>query len=332
MIVYRNGEAYNYLRQRAHLLRSSIQMEVVRLTDFVTFSNGQALLRDKLQALKAVDKSTAVDSLPLTKVKRGSLDLMCRLIAMTNEYRDADDRIQSLAEDHRLKKNAFMDIAHRMIQIEQSLVACQEDYRRLKLTYDKFLFTTFRIKPERKPAAVVEKDASDDLSSDISDSRNRPENQDNEENSDFFALRDSEEIISESEDEADPTGARKSENFDDAMEQLDVKLSRTYFAPVLKQLKTKINPINDAMKERELKFLMAKGIDRDRIVSSTKGDEPSAAVDSESDSDVSIVMPRSKPRNNYDEMRTFLQQKQQFAMIPPTLTPMHAPGDEDVLE
>lgn len=300
----------------------------------VIFSNGQVLLRDKLQALKVAEKSNAVDSVALCKVKRSSMDLMCRLIAMTNEYRDTDDRLQSMTQDHRLKKDVFMDIAHRMTQIEKSLVTCQEDYRRLKLTYDKFLFTTFRIKPERKAVAAVEKETSDNISSDVCDAvtKKTTENQSNEENSDFFALRDAIEIISDSEDEYEAlVGGRKHGNFDEELEQLDSKLSRTYFAPVLRQLKSKINPINDAMKERELKYLLAKGIDRDRIVSSA-ADGGANVVDSDSDSDVSIVMPRTKPRNNYDEMRTFLQQKQQFTMLPSTSPPTHAPGDEEVLE
>lgn len=331
VVVYQSDEAYIYLRQRVHSLHSSFQLQIAGLTESLSFSDGQALLRDKLKALKAVDKSTAIDSLALTKVKRGSLDLTCRLIAMTNEYRDTDDRIQSITGDHRLKKDVFMDIAHRMIQIEQSLVTCQEDYQRLKLTYDKFLFTTFRIKPERKPVAAIDHEPSDEISSDVVVVANKDQN--NDVNSDYFALRDSDEVLSESEEAGDSVvSARKRENFDDELEKLDLKLSRTYFAPVLKQLKTKINPINDAMKERELKFLMAKGIDRERIVSPTAMGDRASVVDSDSDSDVSIVMPRSKARNNYDEMRTFLQQKQQFAMIPPTLPPTHAPGDEELLE
>lgn len=322
-----------------HLLHSAIQLETARLTESIAFSDGHALLRDKLQALKTVDTSTAIDSVALTKVKRGSLDLMCRLIAMTNEYRNTDNRIQSIMSDHRLKKDVFMDIAQHMIKIEQSLIMCQEDYRRLKLTYDKFLFTTFRMKTERKAVTAVDNEASDDISSDASVGANKQCSQyeNNEENSDYFALRDSDEIISISEDEIDHAiGVKNHGNFDDELEQLDLKLSRTYFAPVLKQLKTKINPINDAMKERELKFLMAKGMDRDRIVNSAKatikGDDLTCAVDNDSDSDVSIVLSRSKPSINYDEMRLYLQQKQQFAMIPPTLPPMHVPGDEDLLE
>lgn len=334
MIVYRSDEAYTYLRQRVHLLRHTIQSEVGRLMESVIIPGGQVLLRDKLQALRVAEKFTGVDSLALTKVKRSSLDLMCRLIAMTNEYRNTDDRLQSMTGDHRLKKDVFMDIAHRMIQIEQSLKSCQEDYRRLKLTYDKFLFTTFRIKPERKAVAAVEKETSENISSDVCDgaAKKCPENQSHEENSDFFALRDTADMISDREDEDEAVvGGRNRGNLDEEFEQLDLKLSRTYFAPVLRQLKSKINPINDAMKERELKFLMAKGIDRERIVSSAADGEANV-VDSDSDSDVSIVMPRMKPRNNYDEMRTFLQQKQQFTMLPPTLPPTHAPGDEEVLE
>lgn len=340
VIVYRSDDAYTYLRQKVHILRSSLQLEIDQLTELVILSGDQTLLRDKLEALKAIEKPNANDSLALTKVKRGSLDLMCRLIAMTNEYRDTDDRIQTISGDHRLKKDVFMDIAHRMIQIEQSLIMCQEDYRRLKLTYDKFLFTTFRIKPERKIMVTIENESSSDksISSDgnIVANKKHIEIQNMEENNDYFALRDSDELISDNENDTDDlrlvNDARNHGNVDDEIQQLDVKLSRTYFAPVLKQLKTKINPINDAMKERELKFLMAKGFNRDRIVgTATQGDD-AMVVDSDSDSDVSIVMPRQKSRNNYDEMRTFLEQKQQFTILPSTFPAMHAPADEEILE
>lgn len=280
------------------------------------------------------------ESVSLAKVKRGSSDIASRLVAVAHEFQSIENDIQASSIDCLGGKHRFATIAQRMNAVEEALHACEEDYRRLMLVFSKCMFTMFQLNVSSKPRAIQstsvenkkdeieKKDAAVRKAEDIDDE------------GDFFAIRDSEIESSDSDDdddddgdgddEADDQKERKCGNFDDELESFDVKLTRSSFAPVLKQLKSKINPIKDAMKERELKFLMAKGIDRERILRQSSGNEI-RADESDSGSDDSIETKPKRP-NKYDQMRSELQEKQQISFLPSLVPPVKMVGDEDILE
>lgn len=332
LILFKKDCAFVYMQKNLPVLQKSIEKHIKRLTDPLNILNTGKLLRDKLELLKQDDQKANNHSIGLARIKRGSLDIMCRLIALTNEYRLADNSIQSFDDDFLRRKEILFNVGERLCQIDQSITACQDDFRRLILTYNKFLFTSFPIEYEHKINLPLDVNTENTEIEDENHMQRIEENQD-ENTSDYFALRDSDEDLSSSDDNENDKnyGRKKYANYEDELDNLDLKISRTYFAPVLKQLKTKINPIKDSMKERELKFLMAKGVNCSKIMNSEPIATKVNTIGSDSDSDVSIVMPRLKSKPNFDEMRSYLQQKQQFSLIP-TALPAPSLGDEDILE
>lgn len=151
-----------------------------------------------------------------------------------------------------------------------------------------------------------------------------------EESTDYFAFRDPavEESLSSSGNETAQAGHQRP-NLDDEMETIDRKIVKKHFAPVLKQLKTKINPIHDAMKERERKYLTSMGIDT-KCLDEANADEDHTETDSDSEGSETEV--RFRARSKYDEMRTFLQEKQQISFMPHFALPETNGTHEDILE
>lgn len=325
------------------IIRKKIGNEVGKVTESINLLDDTRLLRDKLNLL-AETESLSIPTyytVTLSKIKRSSLDLLSRLIALTKEYQSIDDAMQSITynpEPSKDQKNKLTDIASKMRQIQQSLSESQNDHLLLLLSYDAFLFKSFDVKsekvfinkaehPVKNENAEAEAHKDDESSTTIS------------ENNEYFAFRDSsEEYSSDDEDDTgDQKSGRKKYNYlDDELENLDLKINKRYFAPVLKQLKTKIDPIKDEMNQRERKYLMSKGVDPEKITKFNRKQinaDVTSSSHSDSDSDISRPkVPRSK--KNYDEMRSFLQQKQQFSLLPssgdaslPTIT-----GSEEILE
>ncbi|XP_055678234.1 uncharacterized protein LOC129786987 [Lutzomyia longipalpis] len=114
-------------------------------------------------------------------------------------------------------------------------------------------------------------------------------------------------------------------------DRVNQKLIKSSFKPVLVQLRKRIHPLHDAMKERERKFLKSRGVD-------VPGDSDGDFSDSlEEESDVDSLgydedSPQRKPRTSkYDENREFLEEKQRtglFFSLPPPQNLL----SEDVLE
>lgn len=268
------------------------------------------------------------------------MDVLCRLIAIINQYQSTDDQIQILTEN--TNKQQLMDILNEMNRVNESLCACQEDFKTLKLIYTKCLMKKIDlpIEVEQNPTKNESVPSNDELNtqSGLSD-KNHLE----EENREYFAMRDMKnEAESDSDDDDNQNGRSTKCKWYDELDNIDVKVARSFFAPVLKQLKTKIDPIKEEMKEREMKYLLSKGIDREKIIEFDKNDEApdqehnngGSDSESEGDSESEDIHIKSKAKhqaNRYNEMRAFLEQKQQIQFLPlGNLPPLS--GSEDVIE
>lgn len=282
-------------------------------------------------------------STDIFKIKRSSMDVLCRLIAIVNQYQNTDDRIQVL--DKCTNKQQLMDILNEMKRVNESLCTCQTDFETLKLIYTKCLMKSNDLPNEMEQNAnkTEPTPSIDEQNTSISLS---DKNHLEEESGEYFAMRDIKNTGDTDSDEDDNQN-RRSNKWYDELDNIDMKVTRSFFAPVLKQLKTKIDPIKDEMKEREMKFLLSKGIDRERILEFDKNNDDDTTAqernaehsDCESDEDGSAsdeILIKSKTKSKYqasryDEMRTFLEQKQQIQFLPlGNLPPLS--GAEDVLE
>lgn len=284
-------------------------------------------------------KSDAVVSTDIVKIKRSSMDVLCRLIAIVNQYQNTDDQIQLLNEH--TNKQHLMEILNEMQRVNESLCACQEDFETLKLIYTKCLTKTNDLPIDVEQNQIQNESAStvDDLKPPLDPNDKNPNLDD--ENREYFAMRDiKNDEDSDSDDENQNARSTKIKWYDE-LDNIDVKVTRSFFAPVLKQLKTKIDPIKEEMKEREMKYLLSKGIDREKIIEFDKNvdtpDQGSHTSDSDgSDSDSQNgdhnKAKTKQPTNRYNEMRAFLEQKQQIQFLPLGCNLPPLSGSEDVIE
>lgn len=269
-------------------------------------------------------------SASLTNLKCDSLDIASRLLAVAKECQSIDSLIQAVTDEmieDKSKTEKLEKIFSSVMALEQSLGTCQGDFQRLVLSCNKCLLISNQsgqIEDSKNGEEGEGRNADEEAS--VSNSSVAEDHPD--ENADFFAFRDpADDVYSNDLVEAEDKSVNLS--LEDDLEILDKKITKKHFAPVLKQLKTKINPINDAMKERERKYLLSKGMDPGKLGVEV-GDD--VDTDSGSDSDGSEMAARIKSRSKYDEMRSLLQEKQQISFIPNFQLPPVNLGDEEILE
>lgn len=271
-----------------------------------------------------------MNCVPLSNLKVESLEITSRLLAIAQECVSTDEAIQDITNDMILNRseanktlqNIFADVK----QVETSLVLCIADYQRLVLACHKLLLVSSQMPND---SGIGENEESDKALIDSTDITPKVSEDQPDESSDYFAFRDPAAENSLSTENEAPYDHNQRPNLDNELDTIDKKIVKKQFAPVLKQLKTAINPINDAMKERERKYLASVGVDTKRL------DESSAEqINSESDSDSegSEIEARIKARSKYDEMRSFLQDKQQISFLPNLPLPELSRANEDILE
>lgn len=272
-----------------------------------------------------------VDSIDLMKMRRSSMDILCRLIAITNQYQSTDQSIQSL-DNSQMNENEMLNISNEMQRVKESIVACQDDFKTLQLIYNKWVGRKFQL-PVERVTEIAEQPVN--VTNDLKQDNETDAIHIEDESKEYFAMRDIK-TNEDSESEGEVEGERKPNKISwySELDNIDMKVTRSFFAPVLKQLKTKIDPIKSEMKERELKFLMSKGIDREKIMEFDRNEDHDiykSDSDSDAESNASNKI-RSKPRpNRFDEMRSFLEQKQPISFMPFAHLPLPS-SSEDVLE
>lgn len=340
-ILFARKSAFKFLQKDVPRIQKEFNKATMEMTQYTDLLDNSRLLRDKLEMLAEAESTTAQNyySSTLSKIKRSSLDLLSRLIAVSNEYQNINNAIQAIAYNSQIsdaEKSNYSGIALRMRQIQQSFSDCQNDHLTLLLTYDSFLFKSFNMKSEKVRITKSEHVAKNDIET-AENNNDDAASSLSSENNDYFALRDSsDEFSSDDEDDAaDKKASKGNYNVDEELANLDLKINKKYFAPVLKQLKTKIDPIKNDMNQRERRYLMSKGVDPEKLSKfSAKHSRVGLANSSHSDTDSDESKPKvPRSKQNFDEMRKFLQQKQQFSLLPPSdNTTLPLTGTEDIIE
>lgn len=255
------------------------------------------------------------------KMKSFSSDLLCRLTAIIQKYQSIDEWVHSHDMHTHIKKDEMLKISMELNLVKDSMNACQEDIEALNLIHNKCFTQMFQI-PNESNYDMSEKDAEN--SSNILKQFDDSQKCDIEEESrEYFGMNICEETENKNTEEK-----YLACSLQDELLNTDLKVTRLCFAPVLKQLKSKLSPIKTEMKERELKYLMSKGLDRDTIIKFDENDDIQALKP-----DFGHTQTKSEtksPKDRYYETRSFLQQKQQFMCMPLPL-PLQL-REEDILE
>lgn len=335
MLLYAQEDSLKYLNDANIQFQKNLSIHIEKLSVW---------LSELVRPTTAQSNQTMIDTskmdlnrsedMDLLKIKRSSMDILCRLIAATNRFQNTEQNIQC-TDCNSLNKSKMLELLDEMNRTKESLDACQDDFKTLQMIYYKYVVQKFEIPIE------IAKNVDDHSKEKVNLAEGADENVEpnvEEENKEYFGMHDTnhDDDLDSIDESADEKNSRI--DWQNELDNIDMKVTRSFFAPVLKQLKTKIDPIKTEMREREIKFLMSKGIDREKIIEFDENEETpgqlsnSSDTDSSDSADIHNRRRKTKPRpDRYNEMRSFLEQKQPIRFMPLTNLPPPS-GSEDVLE
>lgn len=277
-------------------------------------------------SFKHLDKNREIP-LDLLRAKSYSMTFVPKLLAVTHQCVRLDALLNNLINKYD-SADREQDDLHELVpvmnQIDSELLMCQDEYQRFFITYQKFL----NLVPEEK-LQIVEKLEEEPAGRFEHDYRKVGETAFGY-HDDFFALDGFEE-----DDEGTSQDNQKDKKGDLSQDddQINRKIVKKTFKPVLKQLKTRIEPLAEDMKEREKKVLTAKGIEVEDLNKTHDSERDSCSSLSELSDEEEMIAKRKNKKSSqkYNEMREFLEQKQQFNVFSfkPPAVPM---VQEDVIE
>lgn len=307
----RNG--FKYLNNEMVCFRKNIKIHTEKLIPWLYTNLTQKPNAGTLENFRIEISNT--NNPDLLHMKRFSTDVMCRLIAISNKYESIDERITSTGNT-RLDKVDTFKISNEISILKDSLNAVIEDLEALKLINNKFYAQTLQLPME------VNENLSESDTLDWSKIPNVKETKNfevEEESQEYF-------LFAQSESREDKYNMY-------SLQEENREVTRSSFAPVLKQLKTIIKPIKTEMKERELKYLISKGLNCDKMIEFNKNEETSQVlVEPDILEEDALATSRSKSSKDlYSETRSFLQHKQPIMFIPMNNLPLLT-SQEDILE
>lgn len=279
-------------------------------------------------SFKKLDKNREVP-LDLLRAKSYSMTFVPKLLAVTHECVRLDSVLNNIINNYDKtdkEQDELHDLVPVMNQIDSELLMCQDEYQRFFITFQKFLNLT----PDEKVPEDAEK------LPDVEKSQEKFEHDYRKVGETAFGYHDDFFALDGFENDAlasDEPTANKGDLDQDA-DQINRKIVKKTFKPVLKQLKTKIEPLATEMKEREKKVLTAKGVEVEDLDETRDSERDSCSEGSFSDSDDEEMQKKrmaKKSTQKYSEMRDFLEQKQQFNVFsfkPPAMSMVQ----EDVIE
>jgi hypothetical protein len=303
-------------------------------TAFLASLTNELLLKSakltKLIEGKPSDRAKVLDIVPgnvlpapLIDLRKSSVHFSMKMAALLHEFQHLDSNLQTVLRSNAaagdLLKNELSTLQTTFKTIATELPVLQDDYQRLFINYQRFL--NIKVEQPHPVLQPVEQEKPNKTYSGDTVQQQSDE---------FFAVDGfSDSDMSGTNDDED-LGQKESED----LENVNSKVAKRYFQPVLKQLKQKIEPLGEAMKERERKVLKAKGIEvveaSDLKGSLRDNDYSSESDGSECSSDRKMQRKMKKSDNRYSEVRDFLANKEQVNIF--MMKPMPAVVTEDVLE
>lgn len=334
------------IEQKLPAITSNINVQIKLLPNFLDVSKYSPKLKDNIQKLIDDELSKSL-SKEYVQIRSSSLDFTLKTLSLAIYSQELVNMITDGAESfEKATKKEADNLLNMMETIETQIAVCDDDQKRLMILIKKLLS-----KGEEPKVAIEENVVDENLEQPtlpiVSAEEPNPPQKD-----DFYYLDPSAED-KEKEDDA----KTRTEETSVEEELSGIKHTRKNFKPVLKQLKQRIEPIDEEMKEREKKVLMEKGIvikpedqtakadeekDEDecetKSVNSGEEDEVISMVDgSDGDGDWQVATKKRKTKknfNSYDNNRDFLASKQQvnlLGQLQPNVSALFARMEEEVL-
>lgn len=332
-IVYNTPEVSVYLKTGIQQLNKFISDDL-RNDQQRLLSTTKAIQRNNEQ-LHRNNIRDHVSSEPIRQLKENSLELSSKILSLATHCSNFDGLIQTIDNNdnnhYKTVPNDMKILRKSLEEIESTILLCKEDAKHLALVFEKFLASRYSVVMTKQTSI---EQPPDDQSQSIELCK-KVDEQTPEENQDYFASIDLEKVYADNEQELKVSVTTYS--LDDELNQMNSKLVRRQFKPVLKQLKNKISPIGAVMHKREIEYLQAKGLPTTDVSNDNKLLMETNESDSNESDDEQIKSDRHQmKKDTYSDRREFLQSKAQSFVLPPPLNLMKKietfGSDEEILE
>lgn len=323
LIILSNlNDAKTIFRNELRNVGAVIVKETEKISKFLDLINNVSKVQEKIQ--KQIDKEIAL-TLPkeLREVRSGSIKFSAKLLTTAIQCQHLEELIVKFAGDFEHPNNKeVQEILAEMQSIENELSLSLDEHKRIGILFQKYL----KLEPaaEKVPLSSIEdaKAGKNHLNMKVVTESDVMVQSD-----DFFFVDGSTIEVEE-----EPKAA-----FDESTEEINSKLAKKYFKPVLFQLKERIEVIGEDMKEREKKILKAKGIEIEEEVepAGIQPDFDEDEGDSGSDDERERKRKLKRNRRKFDDNREFLETKQPMNLFGSTggfPLPKGPALNEDVLE
>lgn len=310
------------INKKIDVLTDTIRAESSNISKFLNLIDNVSQLQANIR--KQIDKEISV-TLPkeLREVRTGSIKFSAKILTVAMQCQQLEELIVSFAEkfEHPDDKE-IEEILAVMKTVENEMSVSIDEHKRIAISFQKYLnmeFEDAKTTQETLDGAggdntiIVKKLTEDDVAVQADD---------------FFFVNGN---PTEAEDET-------KEQQPETIEEVNSKLAKKYFKPVLVQLKERIEVIGEDMKEREKKVLKAKGIEIQDEPEEPKIPSHFDLEGSGSDDEGERQRKIKKSQQKFHGNREFLEAKQPiniFAGAFPPGFPSALKGqalDEDVLE
>lgn len=299
-------------------LTNIIQQESANISKFLDIINSVSQLQFNIQ--KQIDEEISM-TIPkeLREIRTGTIKFSAKTLAIAIQCQHLEDLVVKFAGKFENPENKEIDeILAVMKALDHEMSVSIDEHKRIAISFQKYLnLETNNENISRELLDGVEDETAKDEMKTITENYVTPHTDD------FFFVDGN---VSEP-DETKPAAA-------ETIEEVNSKLAKKYFKPVLAQLKERIEVIGEDMKEREKKVLKAKGIE---MLDELEVPAIPSYSDDDSGSDDDRERKRKFKRNEqkFSGNREFLESKQPINIFASGVFPLPMKGlrlDEEVLE
>ncbi|XP_070503541.1 uncharacterized protein dind [Chironomus tepperi] len=286
-------------------ITSKIKHQTSLLPSFLLLQKEESDLQNNIQKLVDNEMNKAI-SKELINIRSSTVDFTLKVLSLVLNLKDYQELLIQLTNNYQNSNKAEMDDVMKYLEaLGSKLSDCSDEQNRMLILMKKYLNKD--IEEAKINSMEIEKAENEEKPLKIAEEN--PKQSD-----DFFYVDPDKENFGE---DIEKKASVSADDLDE--EDLQVKITKKCFKPVLAQLKERIVTIDADMKEREKKVLKEKGIEI------TEDPENKLDLD-DYDSDIDLDWKRQQKfdrnRQKYDKNREFLQAKGPINLLSPGKFPV----------
>lgn len=269
-----------------------IKVQSLRIPSFLDVTQNMQRFQENIKS--EITKATPKE---LRMISSDALDMSVQALSYCLQAHELEIAVDEFTKNHEMvsDKKSIDNLLSQLESMDNQIALCNSEQHRLTIAIKKYLKKDDEKTPDEmsieaiSPVNAVIKTIKEDDSV-------QPQK-------DEFFYVDSSTNVNEAKDDE----ATKIDQEMDEEDDVRVQLTKKFFKPVLMQLKEKIVPIGEDMKEREKKVLKEKGIEVvEDDMSVSLNDDNSDGSDDERERKI------TRSRSKFNESRELLMSKQPF--------------------